>query len=1010
MGNLYPSFAETYTGARATPELVGREAELAQIHDAIRDTSYSHVIYITGEGGRGKTRLVRHILQHPPTDVPVITAQDVVDLYHTPARTVEGLLERMRDVFPDDFPQYDQKRAELNQRLAGHGSILPVQYEELHEAFFADWEVLAKKRRIVLVLDTVEKLHRQEDLAAKFLGLTEERPVVLEWLFKQFLSRAQNFVLLLAGRPYLEDLEQGLSAALAAAGRDDVQFTSMVLPGFTEAGALAYFDAVIRCSEQGDENDKQVAERIQHLLPEKYRRVVFQCLRESESPVVAPILLALLIDYLAVMGTLPEFGDSLEEACALTAEKRAVIRQKLGKDLVAAIWEHRRPADKIIEALGWVRKGGTITLLSAVAQVSKTEVTAALEKIKDLSFIKRRPSDDRYFLHDEMYDLIQQHALEKVTPQQKERVFQAIREYYKAQIEQARESIAELYQDESVLLEPAEVAAARARLEDALVEDLFYQLRWDAIEGFQTYFRYAEEAIATQDQSLDEQLRSELLGFLAERDPSGIAEEIDGLSRADVVADAAIRWVKRLVEAGQHSEALSIAQRLRKDLSTFTEGGTDLVQAELDTWEGLAYVYLGDYEEAQELLVRANKVLRDLQDPELQLARFSAILARNYNNLGYFRRVQGQFIAASEAYRQALPYWRYVKMEADHANTLTNYAYALALIGSFDDARRNADDALDLRKKLGTRTPLVLAYNTKSCIEMLGAHYHEAEPFAKRALKLAQDIRFQRGEGLALLTLSDIHRFMAEDPDLDQQAKQDLLENALSEAQKALTIFDTTSEFERKIDALYHCGVAERQKCLLSHEEERSICAITALDYLEQVRKLTYEIPSWFLYFDASLGKAWTYYYTKDDQQLAFLLVELENQLHAHFGSYLITPGQKPRVYENTMVRMFGQISRWYVLQGVIAMDRGDLEKSSHCFTLALEHDTLIAPDGQGISRALNTIHSRLRKLNHRELLTVYESAAKTATDYGWSKEQCRFWRELENTYGPYEVFRRLKS
>ncbi|MBN1921652.1 MAG: AAA family ATPase [Anaerolineae bacterium] len=1009
MENLNGPYTETYTGARATPELVGREVELAQIHDAICDSSYSHVIYITGEGGRGKTRLVRHVLKNPPPNISVRLAQDVVDLYHTRARTVEGLLERVQDVFPGDFPQYDQKRSELNQSLAEHGSILPAQYEELSEAFFADWEMLAKKQRIVVVLDTVEKLHRQEDLAAKSLGLTEERPAVLEWLFKQFLSRAQNFVLLLTGRPYLEDLKQGVNNALAAVGRNDVQFTSMVLPGFTEASALTYFDAIIRCSEQGDENDKQVAKLIRTLLPEEYQRIMFHCLREAEPPVVAPILLALSIDYLAVSGTLP-FSSSIEEACALTTEEREAICQKLGNDLITVIWESYRPADKVIEALGWLRKGGTIELLAAVADVSETEVTAMLEKIEDLSFVKRRPADDRYFLHDEMYDLIQRNA-QRTAVHRGAEVFHIIREHYKSQIELAREAIAELFKNEFELPEPAQAAAARARLEDALVEDLFYQLRGDAVEGFQTYFRYAEEAIATHDQSLDEQLRSELLSFLAERDPSGKAGEIDGLFRIDIIADAAIRWVKRLVEAEKNREALAIIQRIQEDLSISPGSSTELIRAELDTWEGLAHVYLGDYEKAQELLVCANGALLDLlQDPDLQLMRLCAILARNYNNLGYLRRVQGQFVAASEAYRQALPYWRYVKIEAEHANTLTNYAYALALTGSFDEARRNADDALNLRKKLGTRIPLVLAYNTKSGVEMLGAHYREAEPFAERALKLAHDIEFQRGEGLALLMLSDVHRFMAEDPDLDQQKKRDLLENALSEAQKALAIFDTVGELERKIEALYHCGVAERQRCLLSPEEKRGMCTITALDYLEQVRMLAQEIPLWFLYFDASLGKAWTYYYAKNHEQLVSLLTELEEQIHTYFSAYLITPGHKPDICENTLVRMFGQISRWYVLRGVVAMDRAELEKSGHYFALALEHDVLIAPDGQGISRALNTIHSRLRRLNNRELLTVYESAAKTASDYGWHKEQCRFWRELENTYGPYEVFRRLKS
>ncbi len=70
---------ETYTSVRATPELVGREKELEQIENAIRDTEHSYIIYITGQGGIGKTRLVKHVLEHPPDDVSLVTASDLID-------------------------------------------------------------------------------------------------------------------------------------------------------------------------------------------------------------------------------------------------------------------------------------------------------------------------------------------------------------------------------------------------------------------------------------------------------------------------------------------------------------------------------------------------------------------------------------------------------------------------------------------------------------------------------------------------------------------------------------------------------------------------------------------------------------------------------------------------------------------------------------------------------------------------------------------------------------------
>lgn len=1012
------SLGDTYTGARATPDLVGRDFELAEIYPAIEDTSHSYIIYITSDGGRGKTRLAGHILKHPPENARVIMAQGVVDLYHTPARTVDGLLKKIRDAFPKNFPHYDAKDQELNQRLAGYGSILPAQYEELRETFFTDWNVLAEQQRIVLALDTVEKLHRQEDLAAKALGLAEDRTVILEWLFGQFLSQAQNFVLILAGRPYLENFETELQAALTDTGRNDIEFKSIALSGFTEDAALAYLDAVVRTSEQGDENDQHVAAFVRD-LPEDSRRVIFQCLRETESPVVAPILLALAIDYLAVTGALPEFGYSLEEACALTPEQREDIRQKLGADLVAAIMEKRRPADEIIKALGWLRKGGTVELLAAVAQMSQAEVAEMLKKVQDLSFIKQH-DDNRYFLHDEMYDLIQRHALEHVSPQRREGIFQAICDYYKTQIEQAREAIAELYLDELEVPNPEQVAQARVQLEDALVEHLFYQLHWNALEGYQTYFRYAEEAVAERDQSLDEQLRSELMNFLAEHDLSGKAEQIDGLSRSELVIDATTRWVRKMVAQFRSEKALEFATIIRE--KRLLPEDDHLAMADLNNLEGIAHLFLGDYEEARCHLTRANTILGDTQVGKTELARLSAIKASNYNYLGYLYRVLGQFLAATAEYRRALPYWRYVKLEANQAGTLRNLAFALAFTGSFDEARRHAIDALSLEKKRGNLVRVALIYNVRATVELLGEHYLEAEYYAGQALAILQRLEqyiqhgaslldLKRSKGLVLINLSDIHRHMSEDKDLDIAKKEEFLTMALIEAQSALEIFADAKEPERKIAALYRCGVAGRQQCrLIFDAADKTNCVNDSLDHLNEARELARSEKLWFLYYDVSLGLAWTYYYANEIQRLLVFINDLEAELRAQFSRYFIERGYYPKIEEDMIIGIFGQIARLYILLGVIAIDNENFELASHHFTLALEHDCLVAPDGHGISRALNTIHDRLRKLNYRELLIIYNAVINTAHELGITEQQCRMWHELENTYGPYEIFRLLSA
>jgi hypothetical protein len=51
-------------------------------------------------------------------------------------------------------------------------------------------------------------------------------------------------------------------------------------------------------------------------------------------------------------------------------------------------------------------------------------------------------------------------------------------------------------------------------------------------------------------------------------------------------------------------------------------------------------------------------------------------------------------------------------MESEHANTLNNLAFELALIGNYDKAQAFIRDALRLREKAGPRVPVGLSLNT----------------------------------------------------------------------------------------------------------------------------------------------------------------------------------------------------------------------------------------------------------------------------------------------------------
>ncbi|MGC9398235.1 MAG: tetratricopeptide repeat protein [Anaerolineae bacterium] len=1028
------TYRETYESVRATPELVGREKEVLQINQAILDTANAYVIYITGPGGIGKTRLVQHVLEHvPQLEIKPLVASDIIDLYHTSARTAAGLMERIQAVLPTEFERYQEKRRELRERYTRGEPIPSAERQALQKAFFADLKNLTDQQRVVLVLDTVEKLFQQEDLAAADLHITEEQPDVLKWLLNTFLPQVQNVVLILSGRPYQPDLATTLKARLS----ERQEILPLKLSGLKEKAARAYFDAVIAAAQDSDNpHDRRTAEAIQHLGQER-RRAIFHCLHDGgDPPTIPPIWLALAIDHLVIDGRpLEAFGSTLDEARQYSTHRREEIRDELGRRLVQALRENRRPGDEVIIALGWLRKGGPPALLARVADLTLEEVEDALEQIRDLSFVKRRPEDDWLFLHDEMYDLLFQHALKDIADKERERVYREIRAYYKQRIQEAREAIAGLYPAlEKELPDTLKVAEARAYLEDALVEDLHYRLRWNPSAGFQTYFLYAEEAIATHDENLDMQLRAELLTFVAEQDPSGKQEIIaDGLRRADLEADAAIRWVKRYVERQNLDEAWRIVQMLRDGGRDLVADGGVLAEAELNTWEALVRIYRGDSEQndlerAGDILLTANKQLKEYDVPASQFIRWSALLARNYNNLGYLRRVQGQFIAASEAYQDALPHWRLTKLEAEQANTLTNLAYALALSGEFEVARHQVKDALNLRKKLGTRLPLALTYNTRAAVEVQAGRYREAEPYAARSLEISQTLNFKRGIGLSLLTLSRLHRFLSEDPETPARERPRLLQQSLEEAKEALKHFKD-GEPERRMVALYEQGLTHRQ-LILSEEDHALEHAKAAIQNLEASRKIAIEENLWQKYLDASLGLAWTYYYLQREQperaaeqeweDTETFLEILGEETRRNFGDYFLTKERKPEINDDTLIDIFSQLGRLHVLRGVMAMDSFDagtkeapypnLCTAIREFVLAMEYNELVGKEYQGIRRALNTIHRRLKGLNVQEMVAAFNTIRDMAREWATIAEENRLWRELENTFGSYEHYTMLAS
>lgn len=991
---------EVFLSPLATAALVGRRDELNILEGAIRDYPHRYVIYITGQGGIGKTRLLQHILQNPPEGLALRVATRPVDMYHTINHTVEGLLQSIQEVISPDgsgFEQYLQEREKLRQIPGEERGRWREQREWMIGAFVHDWNALAQETRILVGLDTVERLFLQEDPIAHELGLPITTSLVYNWLLKDFLPHLQNTIVVLAGRPVPTPVEKELQKF--------EKFIKISLSGFTEEDTLEYFQALIPLLQRSSEPRDQWAADILSRWDDDLRRMFFHGLRDDGT--VRPIFLALAIDYLAISGEPFPLGSTLKEVQNLPREERKKRQDALLKGVEEAIRTTLHPTERVIEALGWLHRGADENLLSQITGLGRENLKEACERARRLSFVKIRPADQRLFLHDEIYDLLRDPR--GTIP---DTVFRPVRDYYGSLIDQLKRSLGGLYEAQRGLPPSDSVAMKTTCLREAILEDLHYKLHRSPQEGWDQYFVYGEEALAIGDRILDMELRAELMEVQRE-DPSAWA----GMSGA-IQADSAIRWVKREISLGRYEEALALIQKLRGEARHLIGTGDLLTQADLDIADATVQLYMGNLDEAKRLLSKVQQDLKDFHLSPENRVRFSGIMGRLYNHWGYIRRVQGQFAAAEENYRKALPYWRAINMEAEQANTLTNLAFVMALQGRFDAARRQAQDALKLRRQLGMTGAVALTLNTLAQIEIYAGQYRDAEDWALQALAVAQEADFPRGKGLAHLSLAANYRYMSEPP-CPSADRQKWLEKSLEHSSKAREIFSEHLEPERLGTAYYEEAIAHREFCRPPLIEGTNVeqHASQSEESFQRAMKIAEEYGLWALYLDAGMGLAWLYYYTREEKKLISHLESLEKLLREQFASYQIAPTAPPQIGEDTILAVFPQLGRWHILKGVIALDSFNpvqesqqeplypsLREAAREFALALEYDTIVAENFLDLRRGLNLIYERLKPLNVAELRVFYEAIQEMAIQYHWKPySQWRFWKELVDHFGPYE-------
>jgi AAA+ ATPase superfamily predicted ATPase len=161
---------ERYTGAWATPNLIGRKAILDQINTALSSASGASIIVLYGKGGIGKTRILNDTLSRDKDGI--FLAQQLVDLYdiryHSSLALASAIYDSLNVTDSNFFRTFEDKRKQhYKAQISGDVRQIAEATRAVLQAFIEDFNRFSQSQRVVIALDTAERIT---------YGATEQSP------------------------------------------------------------------------------------------------------------------------------------------------------------------------------------------------------------------------------------------------------------------------------------------------------------------------------------------------------------------------------------------------------------------------------------------------------------------------------------------------------------------------------------------------------------------------------------------------------------------------------------------------------------------------------------------------------------------------------------------------------------------------------------------------------------------------------------------------------------------
>ncbi|HHY57791.1 MAG TPA: ATP-binding protein [Chloroflexi bacterium] len=1004
-----------FSGAQRTAELVGRDEEMRRITALLATArNLPRVIAITADGGIGKTRLLQEALAQAHAQGSLDVAGGLVDLYHAPTHTENGLADAIHHVLGSSekrFANYGEERRKLQRlRLTGEVAGVEAQRQRALKAFDDDMTSLAKARPLVLALDTAECL-----VYDRALRPTNPRQIAqaFTWLCTR-LTVWRNVIVLFAGRPAALPLLDQMERIYR------LNIERVTLPPLSEDACVHYFTAVEAMTRAaGDVTRADLIAR----LPEDDRR------RAGRLAEGRPVLLGWLTD-LITAASVTTIRGLLDQVEANTqAETPGAVRQQLEAALIGRLKEAPGRIGDTIEMLGRARKGVDLELahkLLGLSEQHEREAFLRLDAVKGMSIVKVHPDDARVFLHDEVYDILERALYQ--TPEDEVAAGSArenIFKHYQARIDAMSGRLAKFWEPVEMegvgRIDLEELTRLTGERADLMAEMLYYRFRQAPDRGLLRYYRYMHEAIHSGDVLFDMQLQAELMAFLGEQE-----DKIEEVDRRLAHGLLAIHPVLRLWANQDYHATTTAAAQIRMVEAETLDNAAPHAAAIMDAWLAYALVYQG----SESAMSAAEQSLRqtlarlaaweqqpqpsDLPHTDVTKWLSKAMRAFALRVLGYLEWGRGRMGTAIELSGQAAQLWRALNLAVERATTLNDMGFAMSEEGLYADARALVEDALDIRRGLGPRSPVALSLNTLALIEIHEGNYHKATDLANRALAIFRALGDERGTGLALIALSEATRRSIDDlPEHQYEGRVALLRKARDHAREAADIFQSLGEKIRQAEALLEVGCACRD--WVEQLVKRQSLADSRDALIAESEKALWQayetaagvFPRYQL--DAMVDLAWLGLYAEREE----IRSKAESTAEALIGEdYRLRAGRpKPVIVDQDAEQkvLWPEIGKLYAQRGHQLFrrymkddeknrDQELLRQSAENYWLGLQYSIFYTEDYHNLRREKDRIYRALKRLTENELQVVRATILAMESRYGYTNDNKSDFRTfLEN-------------